>query len=148
MASNPLIAQGTLNRLRGGLTITDFPGLNVTAPYLAQDGISIALNGETTTIIQTATGTVTSPQPYMMATVTINILRTQGLAALYKAQMELDARVGTIVVRGDSAALPDYQVLNAAIESVRELQFAGRDPSFVITLAGYYLINSNLWNLA
>jgi len=147
MASNPLIDQGTLNRLRASVVIPGYPGLNVTAPYLAQDGISINLNGETTTIIQTATGTVTSPQPYMMATVQISMLRTQSLAALYKAQMELDSRVGSITVTPDSAALPTYQFLNVAIESVRELQLAGRDPSYVVTLSGYYLINSNLWNL-
>jgi len=147
MASNPLISQGTLNRLRGSVTIPDYPGLNVTAPYLAQGGIRITLSGETTTIIQTATGTITSPQPYMMASVEINLLRTQSLSALYKAQMELDARVGTITIVPDSVALPNYQILNAAIESVAPLELAGRDPAFVVTLAGYYLINSNLWNL-
>ena len=46
MASNPLVDQGTLNRIRASVEFTDFPELNVTSSYLAKAGISMRLTGE------------------------------------------------------------------------------------------------------
>lgn len=145
MATNPLVAQGTLNRLRGSVVVPNFPELNVTAPYLGEAGIGLALEGVTTTFINTMTGAVTSPEPYMIAAVTINLLRTQQLSDLYKGQMEADARIGDITVRPDAATLSQYPFTNCAIESVAPLQINGKDAGFVLTLKGYYNINNNLW---
>lgn len=145
MASNPQVPQGTLNRLRGSVVIPAFPSLNVTASFLGPAGISLSLEGETTSITPTLTGTVTSPEPFQMATVTINLLKTQNLSALYKAQIENDARIGDITVTPDASTLPPYIIKNCAIESVRELSFNGRDAGFGVTLKGYYLVNNSLW---
>ena len=41
MAGNPLIDQGVLNRIRGSVQWADFPGLNVTAPFLDREGINL-----------------------------------------------------------------------------------------------------------
>ena len=60
MANNPLIPQGTVNRLRGSVIWNDFPQLNVTAPYLGTDGIGFSLDGESTVFLPTMTGAVTS----------------------------------------------------------------------------------------
>lgn len=146
MATNPLVAQGTLNRLRASVTWTNFPQLNVTASYLGKMGIRLALDGESTLFIPTMTGAVTSPEPYMSITLTIHLLKTQQLAALYKAQMEATALIGDGTVRPDASTLPPYQITNCAIESVRELNFAGDDAEFAVTCKGYYLINNNLWS--
>lgn len=147
MAANPLIDQGTLNRIRGSVVIPDFPTLNVTAPFLGKAGIGLGVQGESTTFINTLTGSVTSPEPYMAAVVTLHLLKTQSLAALYKARMELDARIGGLQVIPDAVGFPNYEFLNCAIASVREMSFAGDDAGFVITVRGYYNINSSLWNL-
>jgi hypothetical protein len=147
MPANPLVTQGTLNRLRGSITIANFPNLNVTASYLGKAGISMSLDGESTLFLPTMTGAVTSPEPYMMATVTVNLLKTQSLASLYKAQMEATSLIGNFYVRADTAALPDYQMTNGAIQSVRELSFAGEDAGYVVALRAYYILNNNLWNL-
>ena len=42
----PLIQQGTLNRLRGSVVYSTNATLNVTAPYLAREAISIAFEGD------------------------------------------------------------------------------------------------------
>lgn len=151
-ASNPMIPQGTLNRLRGAVTFVgngpsgNVSALNVTASFLAKAGITLTLEGEATDIIGTMAGTVTSPAPYQMCSVVINILKTQNLAAVYKAQMELNTVIGDFSVTPDASTLPSYYINNAAIESVKEMPFNGSDPAFSITLKGYYVVNNQLWN--
>lgn len=147
MATNPRVPQGTLNRVRGSVIVPSFPNLNVTAPFLGKGAISINLQGQATQMIQTLTGVVTSPEPYMMAQITINLLRTQQLANLYKARMELDTLIGDIQIIPDVNTLSNYQLLNCSIGAVRELPFTGDDAGYVVTVDGYYEVNSNLWNL-
>jgi hypothetical protein len=146
MASNPLVSQGTLNRLRASIIWGSFPALNVTAPFLGKAGIKLALEGEATAFHPTMTGAVTSPEPYLMISLRVNLLKTQQLAAAYKAQMELLALLGDGVVRADSAAHPPYQLTNCSIQSVPELDFSGDAPDYNVVVKGYYNINSSLWN--
>jgi hypothetical protein len=147
MSSNPMIPQGTLNRLRGSVNFVSNSQLNVTAPYLGKAGITLTLEGESTLMIPTMSGVVTSPEPYMMVSATINLLKTQNLAAVFKAQMENTTLIGDFVVTPDASTLPTYYVNNAAIESVKEMGLNGEDAGFVITLKGYYLVNNALWNI-
>ena len=147
MAGNPLVDQGTLNRLRATVTVPNSTELNVTPSFLGVAGISMNLEGEVTRNLQTMAGTVTSPEPYQMASVVMNLLRTQGLSATYKARMETNSVIGPVTVRPDAATLPDYTFQNCSIESVRELNLSGQDPGFVVTLKGYYPLNSALWNV-
>lgn len=147
MATNPRVPQGTLNRVRGSIIIPNFPTLNVTAPFLGKGAISLNLQGQATQMIQTLTGVVTSPEPYMMVQTTVNLLRTQNLANLYKARMELDTRIGDIQIIPDASTLSNYQILNCSIGAVRELPFTGDDAGYIITIDGYYEVNSDLWNL-
>ena len=147
MAANPLIVQGTLNRIRGSVVVPSYPGLNVTAPYLGKPGISLALEGNATTQIGTMTGSVTSPEPYMMVAVRIALLRTQSLSGAWKAQMESVSTIGAITVNPDTSAFPSYTFTSCAIESVGEQRYDGTDPGFLITLSGVYQINASLYNL-
>src|SRR5579862_1397685 len=109
------VLQGTLNRLRSSVTFADFQALNVTAPFLGREGISIAPEGDVSQQIGTMTGTVASPEPYQMVTVTIHMLRTQALSAAFKAQIETNAFVGSLNVISDSTTFPDYQIEEASI---------------------------------
>ena len=147
MAGNPQIVQGTLNRLRGSVVIPNFPELNVTAPYLGRGGISLAFEGETTTAIPTMVGTVQSPLPYQMVTITIALLKTQSLANLWGAQRQTLSLVGDVTVTPDTSNLTTYTMNNCAIDNVRELNFAGDDAGYVVTVKGYYQINASLWSL-
>jgi len=144
--ANPLISQGSLNRLRASVVWNSFPSLNVTASYLGKEGISLALDGMATTFINTLVGAVTSPEPYQMVTLVLNLLKTQSLAGLYKAQQEENCLLGNGVVRPDSIALPAYDITNCAIESVRDLKFSGEDAAYAVTIKGYYIINSVLYD--
>jgi hypothetical protein len=146
MAVNPLVSQGTLSRLRASVIWPQAPALNITSPFLDKEGISMALQGETTQYLDTMTGSVTSPQPYQMIDVTIHILKSQNLAALYKAQMELNSLLGDGVIRPDAATLPPYSISNSSILSVAPLLLNGTQAGFVITCKGIYQINSSLWN--
>lgn len=159
MAGNPLVSQGTLNRLSASVSWVSFPNLNVTAPFLNRDGISLALDGDATRFLPAMTGAVTSPEPYQMVTLTINLLKTQFLAPQYKAQMETSTLLGNCTVRPDVpvissilgqvtgiGGLPPYDLVNMAIESVREQRYAGEDAGWTIVTRGYYLINSSLFN--
>lgn len=153
MPSNPMIPQGTLNRLRGSVNcIGNGPAgavdqLNVTAPYLGKGGIALELQGNATDILPQLTGTVTSPAPFQMGTVTINILKTQNLSALWKTQLETNSAIGDIVVTPDTSALPTYTLYNCGIETVKPMTFNGEDAGMGITITGYYLLNNDLWNL-
>lgn len=146
--SNPLVDQGTLNRLRASVIWPDFPELNVTSPFLNREGIRLSLDGDAVTFLPSMTGAVTSPEPYQMITLAINLLKTQSLAAQYKAQQEGDARLGGCTVRPDANTLPPYQLTNCAIQSVRELNFSGSEAGYSVTIRGYYIINNDLWSLA
>lgn len=147
MPSNPQIAQGTLNRLRGSVVIPSYPNLNVTAPFLGPQGIGISFEGETTLLLPTMTGTVTSPAPYQMATVTLALLKTQSLSSLWETQRQTLSTIGDITVTPDTSTLPTYTFNNCAISNVRELSFAGSDAGFVVTVMGYYQVNNSLWSL-
>ena len=145
MANNPLIAQGVLNRIRAAVSITAIPGLNVTASYLGAQGITMTLVGEATTIIPTMTGTVQSGEPYQQVNVSMHILKSQGLAAQYKSQMENTTNIGGFVVTPDATTLPTYTIENGAITGIEPMVLDGKDAGFIIRLSGFYVINNALW---
>lgn len=143
---NPNFPQGSLNRLRASVGVPDNDSLNVTAPFLGTEGVSLSFEGAATQFFGTMTGAVTSGEPYQACTVTINLLKTQGLAQLWEAQRQANSLIGDITVTTDTSTLNAYQITNCGIENVRELKFAGQDPSYMVTVRGYYLINSDLFD--
>jgi hypothetical protein len=145
MAGSPQIPQGSLNRLRASVLIPAFTFLNVTPSFLTKEGISFAREGNTTTAHEVMVGTVQSPEPYQKASVRIHLLKTNGLAQLYEQQLLSNSLIGNFNVITDTSALGPYAFFNGSIETVRELSFAGTDPGYVVTLAGFYAINASLW---
>ena len=145
MATNPLVPQGTLNRLKGSILISAFPQLNITASFLGEQMIGLSFEGQATTVIPTATGTVQSPEPFQPISVTAHLLRTQSLAAQYEAQRVSSSLLGEFTVITDSTTMPNYTVRNGAIQNVRELQINGKDAGYIVLLTGYYVINNSLW---
>jgi len=145
--ANPLIQQGTLNRLRGSVSPVDFPELNVIAANLAVEGISISFSGGATTTIDTLTGVVQSPEPYIKVSVKVHLLKSQILSDQWKAQMEDNTLIGDLAVTTDTTTLSDYNFTNVAIESVETLDFSGKNAGYVLNLTGIYYINNSLWNL-
>lgn len=143
---NPLIPQGTVNRLVSSLTWENFPELNVTPPYLSREMMRFARDGNAVTFIPTATGQATSPEPYLMVTITMVLLKTQGLAAAYEAQLQSNATLGECTIRPDvTEGIGAFDITNCAIETVGELTFDGSSAGYPITIRGSMPINNDLW---
>ncbi len=148
MAGNPNVPQGALNRVQGTVSFDSNPSLNITAPYLGADGISLALEGAAVEYFPTMTGAVLSEEPFLMATITIALLKTQALSDAYKSKWENDAALGDAVIRPDvtSGGLSPFDILNCSITGIREMRYNGREPTMMVTLRGYYEVNSALFN--
>jgi hypothetical protein len=144
---NPLTEQGILNRILGSVTWANFPGLNVTAPFLDKDGITLRKEGEASLQHGTMTGIVQSPEPYMPISVVIALLKTQQLSDLYKSQMENNSVLGPGTVYPDvSTGLTPYALYNMSIQSVGELIMNGTTPIFAVTCRGYWPVNNALFS--
>lgn len=143
--ANPLVPQGFLNRVRGALSVTDTPALNVSASYLAKDGISLRPDGPATDIIPTMTSTVGSQAPYQQVTLTVHLLKTQGLGESYRQRFLTDTSLGEIVVTPDATTFGNITLFNCYLVNFNELAFSGMDPAFVVTISGYMVTNDNMW---
>ena len=134
--ANPLIPQGTLNRLRTSVLWPAFPALNVTAPYLGKASVHIAFQGNVTEYIPTLTGAVTAPEPYQQLMVTMHLLRTQSLANAYQAQILVNSLLGDGTVRTDAGGFGSYLISNCSIVGVDELNLDGTDPGYAVRIGG------------
>lgn len=143
--ANPLVPQGSLNRVRGAVSVTDVPALNVTASYLGKDGISLRPDNAATDIIPTMTGTVGSQTPYQQVTLTIHLLRTQGLGASYQQRFATDTALGEVVITPDATTFGNYTLLNCYLLNFNELPFNGTDAGYAVTIGGYLITNDNMW---
>ena len=145
MATNPLVAQGFLNRVKASLTVTDTPALNISASYLAKEMLSIRTTGPATDIIQTATGTVLSANVYMPIEVVVHTLRTQGLGESWRQRFLSDTSLGEIVATTDSTVFGDFTILNAALTNFQEMTVNGTQAGFILLLSGYWVVNNDMW---
>ena len=146
---NPNIPLGSLNRLRGSAIWADLPDLNVTASFLGLDGIRLALEGEATQYFPVMAGAVTSGEPYQMVTIRIPLLKTQPLSAAYKAQFEANTKLGDGTITPDvgPGGITPWPVVNCSLVGVQELELNGQSPVYMVSIRGYYEVNSSLWDL-
>ena len=146
--ANPNTFQGTVNKLIASIVWNNFPTLNVTPSFLAPEMIDITPEGPITTMLPSATGLVTSPEPYQVMRIVIHLIRAQSIANAFKSQWELSSLLGDCTIRPDvlSSVLNPFIIGNVAITGLNTLNFSGRDPGFVVTCTGAYNINSSLWN--
>ena len=143
--ANPQIQQGTLNRLLASVVYADFTQLNVTSGYLAREAISLSFDGDTSLLIGTLTGAVTSPEPYIFGTVTMHLLRTQALGEAYSEQIRTNTTLGSVTVYPDTQVLQPFQLNNCFLMSIQETAFDGTQAGLVVRLRGVYNINSTLF---
>ena len=143
---NPLVPQGFLNRVKAAVSITDLPALNITASFLGKDGISMRPDSNATDILPTLTGTVGSQAPYQQVTITVHLLKTQGLAASYQQRFATDTSLGEVVITPDATTFGNSTILNCYLLSFNELQLNGTDAGYVATISGYLITNNNMWN--
>src|SRR5215469_3020724 len=132
---------GVLNRLRASVVWTDFPELNVTSGFLTTEGIRLALEGNAADLLPAMVSLVSSPAPYLAASITMSIVRSSALANLYKLQFEDTVLMGIATIWPDTDVIPVFTINNVALESIREMAFAGMEAAMVVTARGYYNVN-------
>lgn len=147
MATNPNISQGTLNRVRASIIVSAFPSLNILSSYMGKNFVSLHPDGPWVQQIETGTGIVTSPEPYIMFNIAVGILRSQPLADAWLAQAEATVYLGTVTVHSDTSAFPARKFRDVSITHYDPGVFDGADPVVALTLRGKFNINNNLWNL-
>jgi len=143
---NPMISPGVLNRVRASAKFTQHPELNVSASYLAKEGVELVFQGTLVEPLPAMTGVVQSPQPYIQVQAKVHLLRSQALGAQYKAQWEVDALLGDVRLYTDSSVFGEFDMTNSAITNVGDMTFSGGDPGVVITITGTYYVNSSMWD--
>jgi hypothetical protein len=136
---------GVLNRLRASVTYSDFPQLNVTSNFLTTEGIRLALEGNATDLLPAMVSLVSSPAPYLSASLTMSIVRSSSLAQLYKLQVEDTTLMGLVTIWPDTDVLTPFILNNVALESVREMAMAGMEAAMVVTARGYYNVNTGFF---
>jgi hypothetical protein len=148
MATNPLIAQGVLNRLRASVVCPNFGNLNITASYMGKNMVTVAFEGDFVVQQQTATGVVNSPEPYIPVTVTVALLRTQKLASDWFTQSLTNSSIGDVTVHSDTSAFPQIALSTMVIRRIDPGPFNGSGPDVNLTLGGIMYANNNLWAFA
>lgn len=140
---------GQINLLAASVTFPNNTALNVTAQCLAKQGIRLAPEGDVTKFLEVLTGAVPSPQPYQMMTVTIALVKTLPLAAVFQSQFQSNAVVGGFTVRPDvqrgTGGLQPFKVINGSLMTMGEMDFGGGDAAYVVMAKGYWQVNAALW---
>jgi hypothetical protein len=145
MATFNYAAQGTLNRLRCAIVIPEFFQLNVDAQHMSKSFATLSFSGNFNDLIPTATGGVTSPEPYVMASITFGLLRSQALSSAWLAQAQLLGTLGPITIYPDSTVYPELSIFNCVIADYEPGAYDGNDPTVRVTIRGIFPINATLW---
>lgn len=143
--ANPLVSQGTLNRLRAAVTVPSYTNLNITPAYMGKQFVTVTFEGNFDDLIPTATGGVTSPEPYVMATVSVGLLRTQSLSTSWLTQSQTTSDIGNVSIFPDSSAFPEIDLVNCVIQHIDPGAYDGMDPVVRLTIRGIFYINNSLW---
>ncbi|MHB1644269.1 MAG: hypothetical protein ACYCS8_16745 [Acidithiobacillus sp.] len=145
--ANPLVQQGTLNRVRCSVIVPNFTSLNITSSFMGKSYASIHFEDGFADQIETGTGVVNSPAPYVMGVISVGVLKTLALANAWLEQVQATVILGHLTIHSDTAAFPAIHLRTAVIRDFDPKAFDGTDPVAQITLRGVYNINNDLWNL-
>jgi hypothetical protein len=141
----PLSAQGNLNRVATHVVVVSQPQLNANASFLGKSLAVATFEGPFTNQIETATGIVNSPKPFVMAQIVLNLLRSQSLSGLWISQVQSGTYLGTVIAYPDSTVFPAIQLTNASVTEIDPGAFDGADPAVKVTVKGTFYINASLW---
>jgi hypothetical protein len=141
----PLTVQGNLNRVATHIVVAAYPYLNANASYLGKSLAVCTFEPPFTDQIETATGIVNSPKPFVMSTIVISLLRSQSLAAAWLGQVQANSYLGAVTAFPDSSVFPAIALTNASITELDPGAFDGMDPVTKVTVKGTFLLNASLW---
>jgi hypothetical protein len=148
-----LVDQGQLNRLSAQVVFATVSQngqpLTITSAYLGTEGIRLALDSNATDLLPTMTGMVSSPAPYQSCTLTMAIVKSAAALANQLLQMIQagSSIIGNVTVYPDvpPSILQPFNLKNMALETVREMNFAGTEPVIVFTMRGYLQVNQGFF---
>jgi hypothetical protein len=143
--TNPQYAQGTLNRILTQVTFGSYPALNIASYNMGKSFAVLSFNDAFTTQIDTGTGIVNSPEPYVKATISVGILRTQSLAAAWLAQVQNTSIIGSATGYSDTTTFPAVTLTNVSILGLDPGAYDGNTPVTQLTLTGLFYPNSAMW---
>ena len=144
--ANPLINLGTLNRVRASVVFPSFTALNITSSQMGRRFVSLTFDEDFVQQIQQGVGIINSPEPYVMATVTCDVLRTLPLAQAFISQLEQTAVLGTVYVHSDTSTFPKRTVYNASVLKADPGAYDGINSVLALTIRGVFYPNNTLWN--
>jgi hypothetical protein len=139
---NPGIARGVLNRVRCSVVVPGFASLNVIPANMGRALARISFSDNLVNQIPTGTGLVNSPEPYIRATITIALLRTQQIAASWMTQILTDSEA---TIHSDSSVFPPIALQDVVASHIDPGPYDGTNPDFTLVLSGALPVNSNLW---
>lgn len=139
--------QGILNRVRGSISFPSLTGYNITSPYLGKRGITARFIGKSAILVDTMTGAVTSGEPFVRVELTIDMVRTQALAAQWQALQQVNSLIGQATWRTDAVppGVSLYTFDNVVFDSMDGFTADGMNADWPLRLAGIYYTNSNLF---
>jgi hypothetical protein len=137
---------GVIQRLRAHVTFDANSELNVNASQITTEGIRIGLEGNATDLLPAMTSLISSPAPYLACTVTMPLIRPSPIAGTYKTRIEKATLLGTMQIIPDVLDLDAFLVFNTALETVREMAMSGLEAAMVVTLRGYFQVNTDYYN--
>jgi hypothetical protein len=144
--ANPYLIAGPLNRVRCHVVISAIPTLNIASNFMGKSFAHIEFEGDFVQQIEVGTGVVNSPEPYVMASITVGLLRSQPLSASWLAQAQDTGVLGDVTIHSDTSAFPAITLNDTSIRSISPGAFDGTDPVVRLTLRGTFNINSALWS--
>ena len=146
MATNPLINLGNLNRVRASVVFPSYTALNITSSQMGRRFVSLTYDEDFVQQIQQGVGIINSPEPYVFATITCDILRTLPLAQAFITQVESTSVLGTVYVHSDTSSFPRRAVHNASVLKADPGAFDGVNGVLALTIRGIFYPNNDLWN--
>jgi hypothetical protein len=144
--ANPYLNAGPLNRVRCHVVIAATPTLNIPSNSMGKSFAHIEFEGDFTHQIEVGTGIVNSPEPYVMASITVGLLRTQGLSAAWLAQAQNTTILGDVTIHSDTSVWPAIALSDTSIKTINSRAYDGLDPVVALVLRGTFNINSALWS--
>lgn len=144
--ANPLIIPSPLNRVRANVNIPSAQNLNVTAPYLGEDGISVTFAGDVATQLMGLVSTVNSEEPYVVSQININLIKSLALSAQWMQQIQDSPSLGPVTVISDTAEFPSITFYNCVITKVGDVSMAGKQAQFQITISGFWAVSNDLFS--
>lgn len=143
---NQFASAGVVNRLVSSVVFDSAPELNILPSSMGRPMIRFARDGNSVTYLPTAVSAAQSPEPYMMCTISVALVKTMSLAAAFEARLRSNALLGLITVRPDvTEGIGAFDISQCSIETVGELAFDGSSADYPIVLRGLYPINSGLF---